>query len=301
MPQPERLTNRFPERWAFDRTDDGILTVFWKQPDMSRPRGDDRPSSPMDSLFSGDVPSLQVAEDVWNEIGRDHENKVVVLTGFDGNFFDIPRPSATRAAPPWDARLWETVLYRVPRSMLAFLDMPTLLIGAANGPATLHAEYLLLCDIVVAAESAVFEDRPHFASNAVPGDGVNVVWPLLLGWNRGRDFLLTGGRLSAWEAKELGLVREVVPDSELLGRCHELARELLRQEQLTHRYSARVAPTTEGSGHAASAARPGARGNPQGRVRETGSAPTHTDVISGYYGPYRSNGSPQRPREARRD
>jgi enoyl-CoA hydratase/carnithine racemase len=239
MPTVEALSDLFRVRWAFERTSDGILTVIWKQPPLGQ-AGDKGPTiNVMDALFApGQGPSLQVADELWSAIARDRENKVVILTGYEGKFYDVPIPVTRPTPPKWDASLWETVLYRVPRSMLAFLDIPTLLIGAAAGPATIHAEYLLLCDIVVAAESAVFADRPHFISNAVPGDGVNVIWPLLLGWNRGRDFLLTGQELSAWEAKDLGLVREVVPDSELLPRCTAIARELLRQDELTLRYSA---------------------------------------------------------------
>jgi enoyl-CoA hydratase/carnithine racemase len=241
MATPEELEAMFPVTWGFERTDDGILTVSWKMPRFSSQDQDPSSRDPSKFLFpDGEGPGIQVAEDVWNEIGRDGENKVVVLTGHDGTFYDPPAGSSGLGPPPWNAALWHSVLYRVPRSMQAFLDIPTLLIGAANGPARIHAEYLLLCDIVVAAESAVFQDLPHFVTNSVPGDGVNIVWPLLLGWNRGRDFLLSGTTLTAEEAKELGLVREVVPDDELLPRCHEIARHLLRQDETTLRYTAPV-------------------------------------------------------------
>ena len=40
------------------------------------------------------------------------------------------------------------------------------------------------------ADHAVLQDAPHFP-HAVPGDGVHSVWPILLGVNRGRYFLLT--------------------------------------------------------------------------------------------------------------
>jgi enoyl-CoA hydratase/carnithine racemase len=45
----------------------------------------------------------------------------------------------------------------------------------------------------------------------VPGDGMHIVYPLLLGMNRGRYFLLTGQTLDAQKALELGLVAEVLP------------------------------------------------------------------------------------------
>jgi len=49
------------------------------------------------------------------------------------------------------------------------------MIAAVNGPALIHAELALLCDIVLASETAVFQDLPHFPSGLVPGDGVHVV------------------------------------------------------------------------------------------------------------------------------
>jgi hypothetical protein len=55
---------------------------------------------------------------------------------------------------------------------------------AVNAPATVHAELALLCDIVLAVDHATFQDAPHFPSGLVPGDGVHVVWPMLLGLNR---------------------------------------------------------------------------------------------------------------------
>ena len=54
-------------------------------------------------------------------------------------------------------------------------------IGAIKGPATVHAELAVLSDIVLAAEHTYFSDAPHFRFGTVPGDGVHVVWPMLLG------------------------------------------------------------------------------------------------------------------------
>jgi enoyl-CoA hydratase/carnithine racemase len=78
-----------------------------------------------------------------------------------------------------------------------------------NGPVNIHAELAVLSDIVLASENAAFQDAPHFPNGLVPADGVHVIWPYLLGRNRGRYFLLTGERLSAQEALRLGVVAEV--------------------------------------------------------------------------------------------
>jgi enoyl-CoA hydratase/carnithine racemase len=70
-----------------------------------------------------------------------------------------------------------------------------------------------------------------------PGDGVNFVFPLLLGINRARYFLLTGQRLDAAHAQELGLVAEIHEREELLPRARELAAALVRQNPLVLRYT----------------------------------------------------------------
>ena len=93
------------------------------------------------------------------------------------------------------------------------------MISAINGPAWRHSEIPLLCDIVLAADTAQFQDSAHFLSDVVPGDGMHIVYPLLLGMNRGRYFLLTGQTLDAQKALELGLVAEVLPPDKLLARA----------------------------------------------------------------------------------
>lgn len=235
----ESYNRRFAERWEFERSDDGILIVKYKQVDTSV-RDADGFSVPRTQLNPGASvgPVIQRSEPVWTQIAADQANKVVILTGHNGTFYNSHEMYFRQGY--WDATLWQKTLQHLPRAIGAFLDLPTLTIGAAIGEATVHAEYLLLCDLVVAGESAVFGDKAHFAQNTVPGDGVNIFWPLLLGWNRGRDLLLTDRRLSAHEALDLGLVREVVPDDQVLPRCQELAREMLKQDELTIRLTARV-------------------------------------------------------------
>ena len=118
------------------------------------------------------------------------------------------------------------------------------MIAAVNGPALIHAELAVLCDIVLASENAAFQDAPHFPNGIVPGDGVHIVWPLVLGPNRGSYFLLTGQKLSAREALDLGVVSEILPPEQLLARAWELARQITLKPSLAVRY-ARVALTQQ--------------------------------------------------------
>ena len=77
-----------------------------------------------------------------------------------------------------------------------------------------------MCDLIVAAEDAVF-------SNPVlrmTGAGVELlVEPWELGIRKAKEFLWTGEKIDAQEAWRLGLVNRVVPTAELAERTRELA------------------------------------------------------------------------------
>jgi enoyl-CoA hydratase/carnithine racemase len=171
----------------------------------------------------------------FTDIGADPENKVVILTG-TGDVFcaevDFRSFGALGTPQGWDKIYWEGK-----RLLMNLLDIEVPMIAAVNGPALVHAEIAVLCDIVLAADNAAFQDAPHFPGGTVPGDGVHVVWPLVLGTNRGRYFLLTGQKLSAQDALNLGVANEVVPRAQLLPRAWELAEQLVKQPPLTLRYA----------------------------------------------------------------
>jgi enoyl-CoA hydratase/carnithine racemase len=120
---------------------------------------------------------------------------------------------------------------------MRLLEIEVPVISAINGPAWRHSEIPLLCDIVLAADTAQFQDSAHFPSDVVPGDGMHIVMPLLLGLNRGRYYLLTGQTLDAKKALELGLVAEVLPPDQLMARAWELAEDLARRPLLLLRYT----------------------------------------------------------------
>jgi len=166
------------------------------------------------------------------DIASDPENKVVILTGSGDTFIHKEDLGGGKV----DARAWgEHVLPDAKRLLMNLLEIQAPMIAAVNGPATVHAELALLCDIVLAAEHSVFQDAPHYPSGLVPGDGVHVVWQMLLGLNRARYFLLTGQQLAAQEALALGVVNEVMPQAQLLDRAWALARLLRARPALTTR------------------------------------------------------------------
>ncbi|MGF7150239.1 enoyl-CoA hydratase/carnithine racemase [Sphingomonas zeicaulis] len=169
------------------------------------------------------------------EVSADPDLRVLLITGTGDTFCasfqtDVEMPAMSAAT--WD------VILREGRSLLHnLLAIEVPVIAAVNGPAFIHAEIPLLADIVLATETAVFADKPHAAAGVVPGDGVQAIWPLLLGPNRGRYFLMTGQEIGAEEALALGMVGEVLPGDRLMPRARELAAMIAARPAITNRYT----------------------------------------------------------------
>jgi enoyl-CoA hydratase/carnithine racemase len=191
-----------------------------------------------DSLHWGSGPHTELGY-CFADVGADPDNRVVILTGTGDEFIAKLDKSWVREMTP---ELWREIYAHGRRLLMNLLEIEVPMVAAVNGPATVHAELALLCDIVFASDTATFKDAPHFRFGTVPGDGVHLLWPLLLGMNRGRHFLLTGKKFDAQEALDLGLVAEVMPQAELLDRTWEIARDLNKRPAITLRY-ARLAMT----------------------------------------------------------
>jgi enoyl-CoA hydratase/carnithine racemase len=215
-PQPTLNEYRDDYEYADLERDDGVLEVTL--------------NTDGDELVWGFEPHHELGY-LFADIRADTENEVVIITGAGENFI-AEEDLANKVPDPQD---WMQVIEDAKRLAYNQLEIPAPMIAAVNGDALVHSEIALYCDIVLCAEDAHFQDKPHYNDGLVPGDGVQVIYPMLLGINRGRYFLLTGEKLSAEEAAELGLVAEVMPRDELLPRAHELADTLLERAPMTVR------------------------------------------------------------------
>jgi crotonobetainyl-CoA hydratase len=150
---------------------------------------------------------------IWSELESSDEARVVVLTGAGERAFctgaDLKNPSvkgldywaAARPGGFGGIALRET------------LNLPV--IARVNGFALGGGfEMVLGCDLVVACDEASF-GLPEPLVGRLPLDGGMTLLPRQLPYRQAMDLLLTGRRITAQRAFEIGLVNEVVPRAQL--------------------------------------------------------------------------------------
>ena len=139
---------------------------------------------------------------VLEDIAFNRDNQVMVLTGTGDSFMDaIDGPSLGDLTKPMGADV-EYMEGRRIVQRLVDLEMPT--VAAVNGSASVHSEYALLADVVIASDTTVFSDFPHPAFGIVPGDGMHIAWEEVLGLNRARHLMMTGGSFTRPTSARMG-------------------------------------------------------------------------------------------------
>lgn len=209
------------ENFALERSPSGVLTI--------RFHSDGGPA-----VFTGtthrDFPLL------IEEVAYDRHNTVLVLTGTGDRFMtEIDGPSLGDLTKPMNA---DVTSVEGRRGIQRLVDLEIPIVAAVNGPVSVHSEYVLLADVIVASDTTVFSDFPHLAFGIAPGDGLFVVWEEVLGLNRARHLEITQGSFSAEQALAWGAIAEVVPLAEVLPRAQAIAEAMTQRPQLTNRYMA---------------------------------------------------------------
>jgi enoyl-CoA hydratase len=170
------------------------------------------------NALTGDL--VAALDDAVVALDADDAVAAVILTGADPAFcagFDL-RALATELHSVSEQRRRGTVRHL---GLLPEHEKPV--IGAVNGAAvTGGLELALACDFLIASEHARFADT-HARVGAMPGGGMTIRLPELIGINRARQMSLTGDFVGARQALAWGLVNEVVPHADLLARARQVA------------------------------------------------------------------------------
>jgi enoyl-CoA hydratase len=161
----------------------------------------------------------------FRAVAEDPQTGVLVLTGA-GKVFSAGGDLESIQEAAENPSVFFDAIPRAKDLVFALLDFPKPLIAKINGHAIgLGATLALYCDISFAAEHAKIAD-PHVQIGFVAGDGGAVIWPQLVGYNRAKEYLLTGDALLAPEAARIGLINHAVPAAELDARVQAFAQRL---------------------------------------------------------------------------
>ena len=177
--------------------------------------------------------------DAVRDLAETEDIKAVVLTGTGSVFCagaDVKDMFAVYSADGPDALmeyLGVTWMPAVQRTVRLLWSAPKPLVAAYNGAATAGGlDFGLSCDVRLAARSARFAES-YVNLGMVPVAGGAYLLPLLIGLSAATRLLASGAFFDADEALRLGMVAEVCDDESVLGRAHEVAREMTQGPSVT--------------------------------------------------------------------
>ncbi|QIE28773.1 Enoyl-CoA-hydratase (plasmid) [Caballeronia sp. SBC1] len=165
------------------------------------------------ALNAVDLATEAELQRIWTELEQNRDVRVIVLTGEGERAFCVGadlKNSSTSGLEYWAA----------PRpggfggiALRETLNVPV--IARVNGFALGGGfEMVLGCDLVIACEEASF-GLPEALVGRMPLDGGMTLLQRQIPYRQAMAMLLTGRRVSAHEARDMGLVNEVVPRAEL--------------------------------------------------------------------------------------
>jgi len=224
-PRFEDYKERFKDHFKLARRADGVLLAQ---------------AHTLGGSIQLSVENHRALGQLFKTIGADPENELLILTGSGEHFMAALDPDGF-ALEREDLHHWAyEYAYKDGRinvsALVNDLEIPT--IGVINGHAS-HAEICLMCDLTLCAEEAIIFD-PHYNMGSVPGDGIHSCFQELLGVKRAAYALLTGQRIDARLALEWGMVNEVLPRDQLLGRAWKLADHIMSQPRVTRRLTTQI-------------------------------------------------------------
>ena len=187
-------------------TEDGIAVVTLNRPDVLNALN----QATMDELVSA-----------LEEFEREGSVRCIVLTGAGRAFAagadikEMAGASAPEMLAGYRFQQWERIR-----------KVTTPLIAAVNGFALGGGcELAMLCDMIVAAETAQF-GQPEINLGIMPGAGGTQRLTRAIGKSRAMEMVLTGRPISARQAEACGLVSRVVPAETVLDEAKRLAQEV---------------------------------------------------------------------------
>ena len=182
-------------------------------------------------------PSQQEFHDVWNEFAKNEDLWIGIITGTGDKAFSAGNDLKYQAAGG--------EMTAIPESGFAGLtnrfDLNKPVIAAVNGVEMGGGmEIALACDLIIASENARFAlPEPKVGLAALAGGMQRL--PRQIGMKNAMGMMLTGRHVEASEAKELGIVNQVVSQENLMETAREWAKQIEECSPMSIRATKQVA------------------------------------------------------------
>lgn len=193
---------------------------------------------------------IQVAE--W--VNRTPEVSVLILTGegsafsAGGNIKEMSERDGIHKHGAFGGDVYTVQekyrqgIQRIPLAM-SHIDIPV--IAAINGPAIgAGFDLTCMCDLRIASTQVLLGET-FVNLGIIPGDGGAWFLQRLIGYQKAAELTLTGKMIGADEAKELGILLEVVEPEQLMGRAMELASRIADKPPQALRMTKRLLKTAQ--------------------------------------------------------
>jgi len=164
---------------------------------------------------------------LFPQVDADDDARALVLTG-NGRAFSAGGDFSYLDELARDPALRRDSLTHGRQIVAGMVACRVPVVAAVNGPAVgLGCSLVALSDIVFMGESAHLAD-PHVMVGLVAADGGPVTWPLLISLQLAKEYALTGDRIPAARAAQIGLANHVCPDDEVVPQALACAQRIAK-------------------------------------------------------------------------
>ncbi|WP_353235032.1 enoyl-CoA hydratase [Diaphorobacter ruginosibacter] len=165
----------------------------------------------------------------FDEARVDDSVNVVIVGGKGAHFsagHDLKQAQAERANFTVEER-WAYEELRYFDYSLKIWDFPKPTIAQVQG-ACVAGGFMIanMCDLMIASDTAFFSDPVGHTLGAAATEVM--IHPWVMGARKAKEMLYTGGRLSAREAREIGMVNRVVADADLADAALAMAQQIAK-------------------------------------------------------------------------
>ena len=212
------------EHLLFERPAGGVLLITLNRPEKY---------NAADETMHGELAR------VWQDVSRDPETRVAVVTGA-GRAFSAGGDLAMVERMAGDHGRVTHMLSEMSDLVYNMINCEKPVVSAINGVAVgAGLVVALMADISVCAEDAKLGDG-HVKLGVAAGDHAAILWPLLAGMAKARYYLLTGEMLTGAEAERIGMVSKAVPREQVLAEAMRVASGLAAGAQPAIRLTKRA-------------------------------------------------------------